>query len=275
MKRSCYIVIAILLSISSHAQLVNGSTAPDFTFTDIDGNTQNLYTYLNAGKYVAMDVSATWCVPCFAYHNSGVSDSLYTIHDIPGDQTWKILFVEGDGGTDLADLQGTGTNTVGDWITGTLYPIMNPPYSVALNDFKTGYNISFYPTLFLICPNKKVYQDTLNASNKPHVNTWEYVANTMCGPAGLDNINDVNPLTIYPNPSHDNVILYFSLNSATTVKLSVTNILGQTVDTKIFGYLYPGDQALKYDVSYLKAGIYFFTVSDGNSRYVRKKVIVQ
>ena len=220
-------------------------------------------------------MSATWCVPCFNYHTSGVFDSLYTIHDIPGDQQWKVLFVEGDGGTDLADLQGTGTNTVGDWITGTLFPIMNPPYGVGLNDFKTEYNITFYPTLYLICPNKKVYLDTLNVGIKPPVSRWEYVANNMCGPTGFDNVKDANPLTIYPNPSKDYVTLYFSLNYGTDMRLFVTNIVGQIVTTKDFGHLYPGEQALKFDVSKLKAGIYFFTVLDGNSHYVRKKVVVQ
>ena len=34
---------------SSHAQLPNGTYCPDFTGTDLNGNTHNLYTYLDAG----------------------------------------------------------------------------------------------------------------------------------------------------------------------------------------------------------------------------------
>jgi len=275
MKGCLIFIVAFIFSNRAYAQPADGSTAPDFSFTDLSGNTQNLYTYLNAGKYVAVDVSATWCIPCFNYHNSHVSDSLYTMHDIPGDQQWKILLIEGDGGTNLADLQGTGTSTAGDWITGTLFTIINPPYGIALNDFKAAYNITVFPTLFLICPNKKVYQDTLNAGIKPSVSTWEHVVNNMCGPAGLDNISDANPLTIYPNPARDQVTLYFSLNNSADVKLSVANIVGQLMETKSFDHLYPGDQSLKYDVSKMQSGIYFFTVSDGNGRYIRKKVAVK
>ena len=40
--------------------LPDGSTAPNFTFTDMSGTSRTLYTYLNAGKPVVLDISATW-----------------------------------------------------------------------------------------------------------------------------------------------------------------------------------------------------------------------
>ena len=86
MKRILLLIAVVVFKTNLlSAQIPDGATAPDFTFTDIDGNTQNLYAYLNAGKYVAIDVSATWCNPCWNYHTSGVMDSLYVLHDIPGD----------------------------------------------------------------------------------------------------------------------------------------------------------------------------------------------
>ena len=36
-----------------------------------------------------------------------------------------VFFVEGDGSTNSADLNGTGSNTQGDWITGTPYPVID------------------------------------------------------------------------------------------------------------------------------------------------------
>jgi hypothetical protein len=107
------------------------------------------------------------------------------------------------------------------------------------------------------------------------VNTWNYTATTLCAASGLDDIRDANPLTIYPNPTKGNVVLYFALNKSTTVSLTVTNITGQVVGTKHFGTLYPGDQQLPFDVSHYTAGLYFFTVCDGNGNTVRKKVVVQ
>lgn len=275
MKKVLVLLVCVLAQVNfSYCQLLDGTTAPDFTFTDINGNTQNLYSYLNAGKYVALDISATWCHPCWLYHQTGTFDSLYTLHDNPGDRAWKVLFLEGDGNTTLADLQGTGTNTQGDWVTGSLFPIMNPT-GVTLNDFLSNYNNAAFPTLYMICPNKKIYQDTINKYPRGTVSTWQYVASNLCGPVGLDDIKDTNPLTIFPNPAKDYTTLYFSLNNGTTLKVIVTNILGQVVETKDVGQLYPGDQSLKYDLTNFDAGIYFFTVTDGNSRSVRKKVVIR
>ncbi|MBC7552869.1 MAG: T9SS type A sorting domain-containing protein [Taibaiella sp.] len=275
MKKAFVVFLLLVFQTNfSYCQLVDGSTAPDFTFTDLNGNTQSLYAYLNAGKFVAIDISATWCHPCWLYHQSGSFDSLYTLHDSPGDQTWKVLFLEGDGNTTLADLQGTGTNTQGDWVTGSQYPIMNPS-GVTLNDFLSDYNNSFFPTLYFICPNKKIYQDTLNKYPRGSVSTWEYVASSLCGPAGLDELKDTNPLTIFPNPAKEQTVLYFSLNASAEVTLSVSNLIGQTIQTTNFGKLSAGDQSLRYDISNLSAGIYVFIISDSNNRIIRKKFVVQ
>lgn len=275
MKKAFVIFLLVVFQTNfSYCQLTDGSTAPDFTFTDLNGNTQSLYAYLNAGKYVAIDVSATWCHPCWLYHESGSFDSLYTLHDVPGDNTWKVLFLEGDGSTTLADLQGTGTSTQGDWITGSQYPIMNPT-GVALNDFLSNYNNTFFPTLYFICPNKKVYQDTLNKYPRGSVTIWEYVASNLCGPVGLDDLRDTNPLTIFPNPANDKTVLYFSLNASAEVTLSVSSLIGQTIQKTNYGKLSAGDHSLNYDVSNLSAGIYVFTISDSNNRVVRKKFVVQ
>ncbi|MBL4705831.1 MAG: T9SS type A sorting domain-containing protein, partial [Flavobacteriales bacterium] len=133
---------------AAYSQLPNGSIAPNFTSSDINGNTHTLYDYLNAGKTVVLDFSATWCYPCWNIHSSGELEELYELHGPNGDDTFVVFLIECDPGTGLADLQGTGSSTYGDWITGTSYPILDDAAIAG------PYAISSYPTTYTICPDK-------------------------------------------------------------------------------------------------------------------------
>lgn len=159
MKKMLSILAGTVFCLAAHAQLPNGSTAPDFTLTDLNGTTWNLYTLLAQGKTVFIDVSATWCGPCWGYHNSHALAHLYDHHGPAGtlSQDVMVFFIEGDGSTTLADLQGTGGNTQGDWITGTPYPICNPTGNTA-STFNSNYQIAYYPTIYRICPDKKTFE---------------------------------------------------------------------------------------------------------------------
>lgn len=144
----------------ANAQLADGSIAPDFTVTDIDGNTHNLYSYLDQGYTVIMDMSATWCPPCWSYHQGGALEEVWENHGPTGGQGVSasttndviVLFVEGDNSTTAADLDGSGTNTQGDWLTGTNYPVID---DASLNG---PYALAFFPTIYTICPNRTVTQ---------------------------------------------------------------------------------------------------------------------
>lgn len=158
MKKILQIIAAVTLTFTaaeSKAQLADGSIAPDWTFTDINGTSHNLYTYLNAGKTVFIDVSATWCGPCWAYHNSGNLENLYNTYGPSGTNEVMVFYIEGDGATTLADLNGATTGTQGDWVTGTPYPIINPS-STATTTFNTNYAIGYFPTIYKVCPDRSI-----------------------------------------------------------------------------------------------------------------------
>jgi hypothetical protein len=270
-------------TLSSYAQLADGSTAPNFTFKDTKGNLIDLYTILNDGKYVVLDVSATWCGPCWNVHN--VQKTLknhYNAHDVPGDNTSRVLFVEGDVATTLADLQGTGSYTQGDWLTGTNYPVMNPTSTpqtgeTSYSSFDNGYQIGFYPTFFVICPNKKVWQDTLNDQNAPwpSVATFEWINNNKCNaPNGLDVWEDSKPITLYPNPATNNIKAYFSLQTASSLTAVVTNAAGQQVQAINFGKLTAGDQVVTINTTDLSNGFYNIAFKLENGRSISKKIVV-
>jgi hypothetical protein len=151
-------VSLILLNTSVKAQLPAGSYGANFTMQDYLGTTYSLYDYTDAGKPVIMDVSATWCGPCWNYHTSGALETYYGTYGPPGDNTSMVFWIEGDQ-SNLNCLQGiTGCDngtSQGNWTSGTTFPMILT-CAPNTNQVVTDYAIGYFPTIYLICPNRKV-----------------------------------------------------------------------------------------------------------------------
>lgn len=163
---------------SSNAQLADGSIAPNFTVNayqtwlsnqGLNSNgSYTLYQYLDQGYTVFLDVSATWCGPCWNHHLTGALDDLYINHGPSGHygvsasttDDVMVIWLDGDGTTaDATMLDGAGS--IGNWIepNATLgqipFPMSNPPAAIA-NQINDGYEIAYFPTIYKICPNRTV-----------------------------------------------------------------------------------------------------------------------
>lgn len=149
----------LMAGLGANAQdggLADGSAAPDFTATDINGNSHHLQEYLDQGKTVVMYISATWCGPCWQFHNTHYLRDIYETYGQGGSEEVVVLYVEGDAATTMADLQGTGNNTQGNWIEGSPYPIIDNATIAG----STMYNIKYFPTIYRICPGEVGAQGT-------------------------------------------------------------------------------------------------------------------
>ncbi len=158
MKQLYLLLFTLLFGLSTPNILANpvlplndNAIAPNFTVTDINGVSHTLYDYLDQGKMVILDFSATWCPPCWAYHQAHILADIYNAYGPNGTNEVMVLFIEADASTPLSALYGTG-NTQGDWVTGTPYPIIN---DASLNG---DYAISYFPTLYAVCSDRKIYE---------------------------------------------------------------------------------------------------------------------
>ena len=101
-----YLLASLLcvFTLSLTAQLQNGSIAPDFTATDIDGHEWSLYDLLDEGKTVILQFDATWNGPGWSYAQSGILQDLYSTFGPNGTGDLYVFYLESDESTTAADL---------------------------------------------------------------------------------------------------------------------------------------------------------------------------
>jgi hypothetical protein len=221
--------LSLLLAGSAYnnvsAQLPDGSVCPDFTATDINGVSHNLYSYLNAGKTVIIDVSATWCGPCWSYHNTHALADLYNTYGQGGSNEVVVLFIEGDGSTTDADLHGTGTDTQGDWVTDTPYPIID---NANVGDIL---QTAFFPTIYRICPNKIVTEVGPLTAAQMKSSIQSGCATTLAGAQNHGKISsvDIQSCTSLTQPSFE--LKNYGSNNLTSAVVELKEN-GNTIQTK-------------------------------------------
>ena len=173
MKKILLIAIVALLSFNNaQAQLPDGSIAPNFDLTDLNGTSHELYSYLDNGYTVFLDFSAVWCGPCWGYHIGGTLEDLFENHGPAGmsgvspntTDDVMVFMIEGDGNS-LDCLNGLNcSSSYGDWVNGvndtepasgvTLYPIICTDGTANSTAVTSDYSIGYWPTIYMVCPDR-------------------------------------------------------------------------------------------------------------------------
>lgn len=143
------LLFSCFLFTSAFAQLSAGSIAPNFTVVDDNGVEYELYDILAEGKSVFLDMFAVWCGPCWNYHQQHVLEDLYQQYGPDGTNEAMVFALEVDPSTAPATIYGGG-NSIGDWTVGVSYPVIDAP------DLNEAYEIAYYPTIYMVCPDKRV-----------------------------------------------------------------------------------------------------------------------
>ncbi len=156
----------------------------------------------------------------------------------------------------MADLNGTGSNTLGNWVTGTNHTIINGSKSIGASLAPSG-----YPTVNVICPkDKKVKYDLWNdktlAAMEATVKKWILDCKTVSiEEAELSGFY----LSMYPSPAESNATLSVISNQSEQVNIEIYNAMGQLMSSKQTELL-SGENSINLNLEEFAAGSYFVKI---------------
>lgn len=157
----------------------------------------------------------------------------FTITYSPGDSAGLVTSKDGDTSLTKGDFLKASTHTFGQW---------NGGWSDFVTDWGPDFQVALgvYPILSMITTNVNENNSLLT---------------------GVRN---------YPNPAKDNTAINYSLKENSNVQLSLFDIVGKNILELNQGIQSSGNHNLNLDVSSLSSGIYFYTISAGNSKMTGK-----
>lgn len=79
----------------------------------------------------------------------------------------------------------------------------------------------------------------------------------------------------YPNPFNPSTMINYQLPMINEVELSIYNILGQKVTTLVSEKQSPGYYQVEWDASNYASGIYYYMITAGEFRAIRKMILLQ
>ena len=261
--KSLFIVSWLLLcSIHSFGQLEDGSIAPDFTLTDIDGNQHNLYSYLEEGKTVYIDFFACHCPTCWNYHST---HSLSNLHDNYGPGSISndvfVFAIELDPNNGENEFYGISGTTQGNWVEGTNYPQFNPEGNLltqTMNDF----SVDYYPLIYAICPDKKITV----IGTKTTAQLYEHVG--TCKPI-LNVIEKVEITSIHFIPVSNSIKISIPKEDfRPNTFLQIYNSSGQILQNVV---VENPDSTIS--ISFLESGLYFTNIIVDKEILIQTKII--
>jgi thiol-disulfide isomerase/thioredoxin len=279
MRKITLLALAFLSFSTLKAQIYypDGTTITSTaTFKDINNTTYDLLAMCNQGKHVIIDLSATWCSPCFSYHQSKVLDHYHDKFGPNGTQNndAMVFLYEVDMATTMADLNGTTAASQGDWVTGTTHPICNESStnSLVLKFVQPGQSYSI-PAVFVVCSDKKLYK--VSTSIITDANLRSFIASKCpLAPLSADEVYDINfSYSLSPNPSMDATEIGINLENVEAVKYQVRNMMGQVVAEQTSREMAAGKHSLRVETSELAAGLYTIQLQVGK-RVVSMKMQV-
>lgn len=255
MKHSYILLLLILAFNFSNAQssVPNGATCPDFSISDINGNSHTLSAYCQAGKYVIIEFFTYWCVHCKEpalnlhnfYNKYGCNQGdviVLGIESDPSSTMNQLLYFK--------ELAGIPSNSF-PTILGS-----NGGYTI-----RNQYGVSGFPTFVLIGPDQKMINNGINIWSNPeleYIHAYEgafpsgAISEMSCAPVSIEQHASQSNLNVYPNP----VMNELNVSFPSIREIQIIDVSGKTISSNYF----QNEDKINLSVSELQNGIYTMKV---------------
>lgn len=196
MKKIYSIIAGLALAVTMNAQTTL-TNAVDFTVTDLNGNSHNLFALLNSGKSVCIDFFFTTCGPC--QQTVPYFEETFVNY---GCNTADVFFISIDvGNTDVECLAYVNTYMGGPSALPVCSGIEGGGDAVI-----NAYGIGAFPTYILIAPNHSIIEQDMwpvssAASFTTYFNAHSYTQQSCA--SSITETADLNNTRVYPNPTSD------------------------------------------------------------------------
>lgn len=242
-----------------------GQQAPDFSFTDINGETHTLSEALAEGKVILLDFFFVDCPPC----NDWAPEIDAIAADFEG--TNLEIWAMSDRDTDA-------------YISGSIF---NPTHSnhkvggsegggaEAINTYAGSFNFLGFPTYSVICADGVITWDVWPLTTG--VEEIRSLLTEECGitadPTGVSEITGVSLTNFFPNPVSTNLTVQFELTKNVAITTEVVNVMGQTVTSVASQNYASGLQTMNVDVANLSDGMYILKLNTNEGTITHEFVI--
>lgn len=254
-----FILASFLFGGITKAQ-TNLTQAVDFTVTDLQGNSHNLFSILAQNKYVCLDFWFVNCPPC-----QQTSPYYKTAFQNYGCNTANVFFMSIDNGDNNAACQSFENTYLGG---NAGYPVASGTQGGG-NAVNTAYNIAAYPTYILIAPNHDIVEQDMwpisSATSFDPYFSSNGLSYATCA-TGVVEITSPFDFNLFPNP----VVSVLNIESTENAELTSYRIFDYVGNVLLSGETNIASSKLSIDVSSLAPGFYFAEVKTSDGFVVKK-----
>jgi thiol-disulfide isomerase/thioredoxin len=268
------LLAGLAIALPAEAQLQNyavGDVAPDFTVTDVHGNTHTLYSQTSQGKYVILDFFFTTCPPCQAtvpyfselHEKYGCNaGDLYCLSIDVGDTDAEVIAFENTYGGSFSHAPAVSGNEGGG------------------NAVIQAYSPAAYPTYVLIGPDNKfvsidIWPVSGVGSFEAAFPSGSNITPMACGAVAIDPAKTLSTITLFPNPAQDQAKLILNLEQEGNLNVEIYNLMGSKVRAFDLGMKPQGELTETLDLRNLATGSYVLKVTQEGALLASHKLTVQ